>query len=60
MAIYPTTGWWKERPQFDQSQEGVNYSLIMSLQTAATDVDLWTPINNANKIISPVTSSIEW
>lgn len=60
VAIYPTTGWWKERPQFDQSQEGVNYSLIMSLQTAATDVDLWTPINNANKIISPVTSSIEW
>ena len=38
----------------------MNYSLIMSLQTAATDVDLWTPINNANKIISPVTSSIEW
>lgn len=61
VAIYPTAGWWKERPQFDQSQEGVNYSLIMSLQTEATNVDLWTPIREANAIASHVVAShVEW
>lgn len=57
VAIMPTNGWWKERPQFDQSNVGVHYSLIMSLRTASTDVDLWTEINNANVIATPTIST---
>lgn len=57
VAIMPTNGWWKERPKFDQSSAGVHYSLIMSLRTASTDVDLWTEINNANVIATPAIST---
>lgn len=43
IAVYPVSGWWKDRPKFDQSHEGVTYSLIISLETDQK-VDLWTPV----------------
>lgn len=57
VAIMPTNGWWKERRKFDQSSVGVPYSLVMSLRTESTDVDLWTEISNLNKIAIPTTSA---
>lgn len=54
VAIMPTYGWWKDRHQFDQSDAGVHYSLVMSLQTEATDVDFWTEIHNRNEITTPI------
>lgn len=44
VAIYPVAGWWKERPHQDQSDAGVNYSLIVSIESPEVDVDLWTPV----------------
>lgn len=42
IAVYPVSGWWKGS-RYDQSELGVNYSLIISLETDSS-VDLWTPI----------------
>lgn len=44
MAVYPVAGWWKERPRRDRSHEGTRYSLIVSIETPALDVDIWTPV----------------
>lgn len=44
IAVYPVAGWWKNRPAHDQSEKGVNYSLIVSIESPSVEVDLWTPI----------------
>lgn len=44
IAVYPVSGWWKEKQHLDQSEKGVDYSLIISLETEK-EVDLWTPIS---------------
>lgn len=54
IAVYPTGGWWKESTKMDQSDRGVDYSLIISIETEDTNVDLWTPINVANTVQVPV------
>lgn len=44
IAIYPVAGWWKHRGQFDQSDKGVDYSLIVSIEAPEVEIDLWTPV----------------
>jgi hypothetical protein len=44
VAVFPVTGWWKERPDRDRSVDGVRYSLIVSIETPGVDVDIWTPV----------------
>lgn len=44
LAVLPTTGWWKEVKEFDRSQQGARYSLVVSIEAPDVDVDLWTPI----------------
>lgn len=50
IAIYPVLGWWRDRVKFDQSDRGVHYSLIVSIEAPEVDVDLWSPINVANGV----------
>lgn len=44
IAVYPVAGWWKNRAKADQSDQGVDYSLIVSVESPDVDVDLWTPV----------------
>lgn len=44
IAVYPVAGWWKNRPVYDQSDLGVNYSLVVSIESPSVEVDLWTPV----------------
>jgi hypothetical protein len=44
IAVYPVTGWWKQRPARDHSERGARYSLIVSIETPGQDVDIWTPV----------------
>jgi Subtilase family len=44
IAVYPVTGWWKERPTRDRSERGARYALIVSIETTAQNVDIWTPV----------------
>ena len=44
IAVYPVGGWWKERKKMKKYNEKVRYSLIVSLSTKETEVDLYTPI----------------
>ena len=57
IAIYPVAGWWKNRPLMDQSDQGVNYSLVVSIEAPEVDVDLWTPVSQqvaAQQIVNVV------
>lgn len=35
-------GWWKNRRAYDQSEQGVEYSLVVSIE--APEVDIYTPV----------------
>ena len=44
VAVFPVTGWWKELQRRDMSELGARYSLLLSIESPAEDVDLWTPV----------------
>jgi len=50
--IYPVSGWWKDQPKRDRSGFGARYSLVVSIETEAQDIDIWTPV--AQEIGVPV------
>lgn len=56
IGIYPVSGWWKDQPKRDRSDRGTRYSLIVSIDTQATDIDLWTPV--ATKVGLPIVTEI--
>lgn len=47
IAVYPVTGWWKERHHLGRYKQKARYSLIVSIESKKTTVDLYTPITTA-------------
>jgi hypothetical protein len=54
IAVFPVTGWWKERPHLLRYNRPAPYSLVVSIETDSVETDLYTPI--ANQIALQVTS----
>lgn len=52
IAIYPAKGWWRTRPAQERFNLPARYSLIVSIRTPETDVDLYTPI--AQQVAVPI------
>jgi hypothetical protein len=50
IAIYPIIGWWRERKHLGKVENKTRYSLIISLDTPAQDVELYTTVNNMIEI----------
>lgn len=46
VAVFPVTGWWKERPHLRRYDRVAPYSLLITIETESTEVDLYTPIAN--------------
>lgn len=44
IAVYPAKGWWRTRPALERYDLPAHYSLIVSIRTPETGVDLYTPI----------------
>jgi hypothetical protein len=44
IGIFPVSGWWKLQPERDRSKHGVRYALVVSIETEATEADIWTPV----------------
>ena len=55
IAVYPVTGWWRERKHLGCFDRQARYSLIVTIETPETDV--YTPI--ANQIAVPTSVEIE-
>lgn len=43
VAIFPTGGWWRQKPALGRAERRIRYSLIVSLE-APVGIDLYTPI----------------
>lgn len=44
IGVYPVSGWWKDQPKRDRSRFGARYSLIVTIETDAEGIDIWTPV----------------
>lgn len=55
LAVYPAMGWWRTRPKLERYNLPAHYSLIVSIRTPQTDIDLYSAV--AAKIQIPVVIS---
>lgn len=46
IAVYPVIGWWRERKHLEKVENQARYALIISLETPAQDVELYTTVRN--------------
>jgi len=44
LAVYPAQGWWRTRPKLERYDLPAHYSLIVSIRTPETDIDLYNAI----------------
>lgn len=44
IAVYPAAGWWRTRPVLERYDMPARYSLVVSIQTQQTEVDLYNAI----------------
>lgn len=44
IGVFPVSGWWKDQKSRDRSGVGARYALVVSIETAAEQVDIWTPV----------------
>ena len=59
VGVYPVKGWWQEQPRRDRSEQGTSYGLVVSIETDAEEVDIWTPV--AQQVGIPVeVVQVEW
>lgn len=54
IAIFPSSGWWKERKNMNCYDKHIRYSLIISLETESEEIDLYTSIMAKIKNIIPI------
>lgn len=52
LAVYPTSGWWKERTRLQRYDRVARYALVVSIHAPEVDVDLYTPV--ANQLQVPI------
>ena len=44
VAVFPRTGWWKERSYLGKFDTQTRYCLIVSVRTPEVEIDLYTPV----------------
>lgn len=52
LAVYPAMGWWRTRQKLDRYNLPAHYSLIVSIRTPQTEIDLYSAV--AAKIQTPI------
>lgn len=51
IAVYPAVGWWRTRPALERYDLPARYSLVVSIRTAETEIDLYNAIANQMAIV---------
>lgn len=44
IAVYPAAGWWRTRPAQERYHLPARYSLVVSIRTPETEIDIYTPV----------------
>ncbi|MFA7242972.1 MAG: S8 family peptidase [Sulfuricellaceae bacterium] len=54
LAVYPVTGWWRERPHLGRLESKARYSLVISIETQDENINLYTPITNFATVMAEI------
>ena len=54
LAIYPAMGWWRTRPKQERFNLPVNYSMIVSIRTPETSVDIYNAVAQQIEVAVPI------
>ncbi|QRI93011.1 S8 family peptidase [Delftia lacustris] len=54
IAVYPAAGWWRTRAALERYDLPARYSLVVSIQTPRTDVDLYAAVAQKVPVANPV------
>lgn len=54
LAVYPAMGWWRTRPKLARYDLPVRYSLVVSIKTPETEVDIYNAVAQQIAIPQPV------
>lgn len=56
VAVFPVTGWWRERKHLGFAEKRTRYALIITITTPAINVDLYTPIAHEVGLTTEITT----
>lgn len=59
IAVYPSKGWWRTRPALERYNLSARYSLVVSIRSPETNVDLYTPVAHQIAAATAVAVAIE-
>lgn len=59
IAVFPVTGWWRERPQHAGYLKTAQYSLLATIETKGADVELYNAVAEIIAAEVPVATPIE-
>tara|TARA_R110001583_G_scaffold153919_1_gene305584 strand:- start:699 stop:3065 length:2367 start_codon:yes stop_codon:yes gene_type:complete len=54
IAVYPAMGWWRTRQRLCRHESLARYSLVVSIETPETDVDIYSVVKNEIGITTKV------
>jgi hypothetical protein len=54
LAVFPVTGWWRQRPHLERYASKARYSLIVSLETESVELDLYAAIASRIAVSTPI------
>ena len=46
VAVYPVSGWWKDREHLEKYNRSARFSLVISIVTPPVGIDIYTPVLN--------------
>jgi hypothetical protein len=55
LAVYPAMGWWRTRPKLERFNLPINYSLIVTIRTPETEVDIYNAVEQQLEVPAVIT-----
>jgi hypothetical protein len=55
LAVYPAMGWWRTRPKLERFNLPINYSLIVTIRTPETEVDIYNAVAQQLEVPAVIT-----
>lgn len=59
IAVFPVTGWWRERPQHGGYLKSARYSLLATIKTKRSDIELYNAVATVIATEAPIETRIE-
>lgn len=58
IAVYPSVGWWRTRPRLERYDLPVRYSLVVSIRTQQTEIDLYNAIEQRIPVVQQIATGV--